>query len=59
MAERILTLCDACKAEMEIGGFRVKQVPGRTTTEQKKKCENCAQTKGGSLRQYIVSGKGR
>ena len=57
MAERILTLCDKCKADMEAGGFRVKQINGRTTTERKKKCENCGASMGGMCKQFIVSGR--
>lgn len=59
MAERILTLCDKCAEEMKNGGFRVKQINGHTTTEKKKNCENCGQSYGGMLKQYIVGGKGR
>lgn len=57
MAERILTLCSACAEDMRIGGFRVKQISGRTTTEKKKACENCGQSMGGTCRQYIVGKK--
>ena len=57
MAERILTLCDKCKADMEAGGFRVKQINGRTTTEKKKKCENCGQIYGGMCKQFMVKAK--
>lgn len=56
MAERILTLCDYCANEMKLGGFRVKAINGRTTTEKKKKCENCGQGFGGMVKQYIISG---
>lgn len=59
MAERILTLCSACADEMKIGGFRVKPVSSRTTTEKKPACENCGQRMGGMCKQYIVSGKGK
>lgn len=59
MAERILTLCDTCAEDMKIGGFRVKQITGRTTTEKAKACENCGQTMGGMCKQYIVGGKGK
>lgn len=59
MAERILTLCDTCAEEMKIGGFRVKQITGRTTTEKKNACENCGQKMGGTCKQFIVGGKGR
>jgi len=57
MAERILTLCDTCAEEMKIGGFRVKQITGRTTTEKKNACENCGQRMGGTCKQYIVGKK--
>lgn len=59
MAERILTLCDTCAEEMKIGGFRVKQITGRTTTEKAKACEYCGQRMGGMCKQFIVSGKGK
>lgn len=59
MADRILTLCDTCKELYEIGGFRVKPITGRTTTEKKESCENCGQRMGGMCKQYIVGGKGR
>jgi len=59
MAERILTLCDSCAEQMKIGGFRVKPITGRTTTEKKKACENCGQRMDGMCKQYIVGGKGR
>lgn len=59
MAEQILTLCDKCAEDMKIGGFRVKQINGRTTTEKKKKCENCGQSFGGTCKQFIISGKGK
>ena len=57
MAERVLTLCDSCAEEMKIGGFRVKQINGQTTTEKKKACENCGQRMGGMCKQFIVGGK--
>lgn len=57
MAERILTLCDKCAEDMKIGGFRVKQISGHTTTEKKKACENCGQSMGGTCKQYIVGKK--
>jgi len=57
MAERILTLCDKCAADMKIGGFRVKQISGSTTTERKKTCENCGQRMGSTCKQYIVGKK--
>ena len=56
MAERILTLCTACKAELEIG-YRVKPISGPTSTEKKKRCEQCGQSYGGTCKQYIVSPK--
>lgn len=59
MSERILTLCDTCAEEMKIGGFRVKQITGRTTTEKKPACENCGQRMGGTCKQFIVGGKGK
>lgn len=59
MPEKILTLCDACAEQMKNGGFRVKPITGRTTTEKKKACENCGQRMGGMCKQYIVGGKGR
>ena len=57
MAERILTLCDACAEEMKIGGFRVKPITGRTTTAKKDNCENCGQRTALVGKQYIVSAK--
>ena len=57
MAEKILTLCDKCAADMKIGGFRVKQISGSTTTERNKTCENCGQRMGGTCKQYIVGKK--
>lgn len=59
MAERVLSLCDKCAEEMKIGGFRVKPISGRTTTEKKKACENCGQRMGGMCKQFIVGGKGK
>ena len=59
MAERILTLCDTCAEDMKIGGFRVKQITGRTKTEKKPACEYCGQRMGGMCKQFIVSGKGK
>lgn len=59
MAERVLTLCDTCAEDMKIGGFRVKQINGQTTTEKKKVCENCGQRLGGMCKQFIVGGKGK
>lgn len=59
MADRILTLCDKCAEEMRIGGMRVKQVSGRTTTEKKNACEFCGYAYGGEVKQYIVGGKGK
>lgn len=59
MPERILTLCETCAGEMKIGGFRVKQITGKTTTEKKPACENCGQRMGGMCKQFIVSGKGK
>lgn len=59
MAERVLTICDKCAEEMKIGGFRVKLISGRTTTEKKKACEGCGQRMGGTCKQFIVSGKGK
>lgn len=57
MAERILTLCEPCAEEMKIGGFRVKPINGRTTTEKKKACENCGQSMGGTCKQFTVSAR--
>ena len=57
MTERILTLCESCKSDLEIGGFRVKPVTGTTTTEKKPACENCGQKIG--AKQYLVSVKRR
>lgn len=57
MTEKILTLCDVCKSDLEIGCFRVKQINGNTTTEKKPACENCGQKIGGTAKQYIVSVK--
>lgn len=59
MAERVLTLCDKCAEEMKTGGFRVKPISGRTTTEKKVSCENCGQRMGGTCKQFIVGGKGK
>lgn len=59
MTERILTLCEVCKSDLEIGGFRVKPVTGKTTTEKKPACENCGQRMGGMCKQFIVGGKGK
>ena len=59
MTERILTLCEVCKSDLEIGGFRVKPVTGKTTTERKPACENCGQKIGGTAKQYLVSVKRR
>ena len=53
MPERIITLCDKCAAEMK-NAYKVKPVVGRTTTERKKKCENCGQSYGGTCKQYVV-----
>ena len=52
MAERILTLCSACAEEMKVGGFRVKPITGRTTTEKKPACENCGQRMGGRISRF-------
>ena len=57
MAEQILTLCETCRDDLEIGGFRAKPVVGKSTTEAKKECENCGKRCGGDLKQYIVSKK--
>lgn len=59
MADRILTLCDACAEDMKIEGLRVKRISGTTTTEKKNACENCGQRMGGTCKQYIVGGKGK
>ena len=59
MTERILTLCEKCKSDIEIGGFRVKAINGKTTTEKKGECENCGQREGGTVKQYIVSARGK
>ncbi len=58
MEDKILTLCATCAEDIKIGGFRVKPITGKTTTEKKKECENCGQHVGGTCKQYIVSGKG-
>ena len=59
MADKLLTLCEACAKEMRIGGMRVRPIPGKTTTEKKRECENCGQHVGGLCKQYLVGGKGR
>ena len=59
MADQILTLCEKCAEEIKSGGFKVKPVAGRTTTDKKKACENCGQRMGGTVKQYIVGGRGR
>ena len=53
MNEQILTLCESCKSDLEIGGYRVKPVTGKTTTDKKPACEICGHKFGGTVKQYL------
>ena len=55
---RILTLCDEC-AKVYSSGYKVKLIPGRTTTEKKRECEACRKKLHSSvLKQYTITRKG-
>ena len=58
--DRVMTLCETCRDDLEIGGFRVKLIVGETTTEKKTVCEFCGQKFGSmAMKQYIVAGRGK
>ena len=54
--DKILTLCEKCREDME-AGYRVKKLT-TATTELKKACENCGR-KGGPyvLSRYLIQQK--
>lgn len=55
----IVTLCDSCRAIYE-ENYRLKMIPGKTTTAKSGKCDNCKKPFRADLllKQYLVSGKG-
>lgn len=59
MTEQILTLCDACKSDLEIGGFILKPASESDKAKTKEACENCGKKNGGTAKRYIVSSKRR
>lgn len=54
----IVTLCEMCRG-VYAEAFKLKPISGKTTTEKKKKCENCGRSFSMpcDLKQYLVSGK--
>lgn len=56
MADKILSLCPECEKLMQ-GGFRIRPVMGQTTTEIKRRCENCGKRVDKTLMKQVILSK--